>query len=350
MTKLPFSTVYISGLQAGRSVQDILLAVPVNFLLNFIFAIPILILLKRHPGKDLIECVKNSMGKPASVLIAIFYLFCFLYSATLIQSVFRVFFVNAIIPEIGYFATAIPILIVCFYCAIKGIETIMRFSGLVLVSYLIILIFLDATLIPSVNLNFLFPQFYSGPQYFLKAVLDGVNSNMQIVFLAFCAPFLKSGTSAGKIFAKWNVFAMLLFWALEFFIVTVLGPFAAKQITPLYTLSLESEVGVLDRLDMVDMISWIFNTVLLTAFFIYLATTCITKVGINKHRRIITFIVTAVIFILAYFGSKSTQMLVNVSFNPYLTAMTVFAQIILPLVILLTDIIKGRVTSYETTP
>lgn len=349
MTRLPFSTIYISGLQAGMSVQDILLAVPVNFLLNFIFAIPILVLLKRHPGKDLIECARNIMGKPFSILIAVFYLLCFLYSATMIQSSFQVFFVNSVIPEIGYAAIAIPILLISFYGAVKGIESLMRFGGLVIAVYLIILIVLDASLIPSVNLDFLFPQLYSGPQYLLKAVLNGVNSNMQIVFLAFCAPYLKPGTRMGRIFSKWNVIAMLIFLGLEFFIVTVLGPFGAKQVTPLFTLSMQSKIGVFERLDMVDAVSWILNTVLLTAFFIYLAATCFNKMGFRRRNKLITFIVTAIIFASVYYFSSSRQFLDQITFSPYLTAVTVAAQIVLPLIILLADVLKGRFTAYEST-
>ncbi|MFT8888656.1 MAG: GerAB/ArcD/ProY family transporter [Ethanoligenens sp.] len=349
MTRLPFSTVYISGLQAGKSIQDILLAVPVNFLLNFIFAIPILVLLKRHPGKDLIECAKNIIGKPFSILVAIFYLLCFLYSATMIQSSFQVFFVNSVIPEIGYAAIAIPILLISFYGAVKGIESLMRFGGLVIAAYLIILVVLDASMIPSINLNFLFHQLYSGPQYFIKAVLNGVNTNIQIVFLAFCAPFLKLGTRIGKIFLKWNVIAMSLFLCLEFFIVTVLGPFGAKQITPLFTLPMQSQIIVFERLDMLDAVSWILNAILLTAFFIYLATTCFNKIGFRKRNRLTAFIVSAIIFASVYYLSSSRRFLDQITFSPYLTVVTIVAQIILPLIILMADVLKGRFTAYEGT-
>ena len=37
MLRLPFSTAYYIALNAGQSIQDILFAVPVNFVLNFIF-------------------------------------------------------------------------------------------------------------------------------------------------------------------------------------------------------------------------------------------------------------------------------------------------------------------------
>lgn len=347
MTRLPFSTAYYVSLSAGRSIQDVLFAVPVNFVLNFIVAIPILILLKRHPGKDLIECADIICGKAAGIIIAIFYMLCFVALSIYIKTIFQEFFVNNVIPEFSYYAIAIPLLIVAFYGAVKGIETIARFSGIVILFYLIILTIITISLVPSINYGYLFPAFYTGPKIFMNAVINGINSNIQIVLLAFCAPFLKAGTKLGKLYTKWNMLAMLLFFGLEFLSIVVLGPFAAKQYFPLIILSMQSRVGVFERIDAFDMISWILNTILMVTFFVYLATNCMLKAGLNKHRKLVAFLIVAVIFGLTQYLPQYFIALHGITLSPYVTVITLTAIILVPILILVTDLIKGRVASNE---
>lgn len=342
MTRLPFSTAYFPGLNAGMSIQDVLLAVPVNFLLNFILAVPILLLLRRHPGKDPIEMAHNIVGPAAAVIFAVFYMAGFLFQAFCYQSYFQEFYVNSLIPEASYLEIAIPILIVCFLGSVKGIETIARFGGLVFLIYLIVVLLIDVSLLPSVNLNFLLPQFYNGPGIFLKAVYSGVNSNMQIVLLAFCAPYIRTGTSMGKIFARWNLIAMALFLMLEFFMVTVMGAYAGRQVFPLYALSLQSKIDVFERLDSVDMIAWIMETLFEITFFVYLTTMCLTKLGVNGKRRAVNFCVLLALLAACGLLMKYSYLLKSITFSPYVTAYTVLSQILLPLLLLAVDVVKER--------
>lgn len=347
MTRLPYSTAYFVSLGASRNIQDILFAVPVNFVLNFIVAIPILLLLKRYPGKDLIECASLTLGKAAGVVIALFYMLCFLSLAIYINTMFEEYFGNVIIPEAGYIAIAIPLLVVAFYGAAKGIESIARFGSVVIVAYVVIVTIIFLSVIPNIDMDYLKPIFYNGPSVFIKAVLSGINSNMQILFLAFCAPFLKEGTKPGKIFAKWNIIASLMFLVLEFVIIIVMGPFAAKQNYPISTLAMQSKVGVFERIDAFDMIAWILETLLMVTFFVYLSVGCVLKVGFNKHRKWIAFFVVAAVFAIAPFFKKHFIYLHAITLSPMVTIITMLAIILIPLLVLTADIIKRRASANE---
>lgn len=348
MTRLPFSTAFYASLHAGQDIQDIALSVPVNFILNFITAIPILLLMKRRPGKDLVECTENILGKAAAVVVAIFYLFCFLALAFYYQSTFRNFYVNNINTDSDYYAIVIPLLIVCVYGAIKGIESIARFGSLVIVFYLIILSIIAISLIPQYNPHYFLPLLYHGPKYFLGSVVNGLNSNFQILLFAFSAPFLKSGTKTGKLFSLWNVFASLLYLLLVLLTIFVLGPFAAKQNFPLYTLSVQSQLGVFERVDYVDMISFIINETLILMIFLYFCMMCLTKIGVNRHRKIVPML-SAVVLVLAglYFSSRF-ELMQGITLSPYTTAFTIIAIIVIPLILLLADLIKRRVSDEKT--
>jgi spore germination protein (amino acid permease) len=349
LTRLPFSTAYIVGLNAGRSVQDILLAVPVNFVINFIVAIPLLMLIKRYPGKDPVECAINILGKPTGMIVALIYGLFFLATVVHMQAVFQNFFINTVIPDSNFNSVAIPMLfVVCFYGAVKGIETIVRFSSIGIVIYLVVVSMIIISLIPSIKLDYLSPQFYNGPGVFLKAIWAGFNSNPQILFLAFCIPFLKIGTKTGKLFMKWNIFAMVLFFLLEFVSITVMGPYGAKQNYPLSALSMLSQISVFERLDAIDMVSWILNAVIYTTFYIYLMSSCILKFGFNKHKKIVIFLCVVVIFFLSKLEDSVSTEIHDVYTNPILTGVTVFLLIVLPITLLLADVIKRRIVNEET--
>ena len=146
--RLGFSTVYFTSIDAGASIQDVLLAVPVLFVMNFFVAIPILLLLRRHPGKSFMECSVQLIGKPASVVVAVICGVFFLLQGTLELGIFQLFYVNTVIPQTAEFAILIPILIVAVYGAVKGIEALARGGSVILVIYLFILCFIRLTGLP----------------------------------------------------------------------------------------------------------------------------------------------------------------------------------------------------------
>ena len=347
MLRLPFSTAYYIALNAGQSIQDILFAVPVNFVLNFIVAIPVLILLKKHPGKDPVELANDVFGKAGGIVTGTFYMFCFILLAIYMMGNFQDFYVNAIIPESSYLAIALPMLFVALYGAVKGIEAIARFGSIVIMIYLIILSIITLSLLPRINFSYLFPAFYNGPGVFLNAVLSGYNQNFQIVFLLFCAPFLKSGTGTGKLFSKWNIISSLLYLALEFLTVTVMGPFAGRQKFPLSTLAMQSRLGVFERIETVDMISWILNAILIITVFIHFAVSCLLKMGLNKYRKPIAFLVAAAVFVTSMYVTNCFLPLHAFTLSPVTTLVTTVAVIFLPFLILMTDLIKRRVAGNE---
>jgi hypothetical protein len=142
---------------------------------------------------------------------------------------------------------------------------------------------------------------------------------------------------------------MLLFFGLEFMTVAVMGPFGAIQNYPLSTLAMQSRVGVFERIDSIDMISWIMNAVLMITFYVYFAVGCLLKVGLNKHRKLIAFLTVSVVFAASKFISALFISLHAVAINPFVTALTLTAMILVPFLILIADLIKRRAAGNEKT-
>lgn len=342
LTRLPYSTAFIADLHAGDSVQDILLSAPVNFLLNFIFAVPILALMRRHPGKDLLEIADHIGGRPLTAVLGALYLAYFLFQSLLSLECFQQFYINSIIPESQYLSIVIPLLLVSLYASVRGIEGMARCGVFVMVVYLLNVLIIGLTLIPSIHLEYVLPQFYNGPAVFEKALLSVANGNYQIVLLSFLGPFLRGSEKPARIFAWWNVIKAILLFLLQFLIVTVLGPFGAQQTFPVYSLSRQSGLGVFDRLEAVELVGWIVETLFELSVLIYMAYTCVVRAGVNRGRRLLNLGLGALLLVVGWLVSRHVYLLRGITRNPVVTASTILTVILIPLGLLLADTIREK--------
>lgn len=341
MSRVPFATAYFVGLGDDHSVQDVLPAMPVSFAINFLTAIPLLFLMKLYPGKDPVECARLSLGKAGGYVAAAFYALCFILVASYDVSAFDVYFRNSVMPEMGQMAVLIPMCIVVFYAAIKGIETLGRFGSVVITVYTIVFLSIMGSFASEINPGYLTPLFYDGPSVFLKSLLNGVISNVQIVYLAFCAPFLRKEAKPIRIFAWWNVISSLMIFLAEFTAVIVMGPFAGKQNVPMSALAIQSRVGVFERVDSLDIIAWIFETAFMAAFEIFLSVRCSDKIRRGRFGKLAVLISTAAILFVGPVISKSFLLRRFITLSPVAAAIAAAAVIVVPSIMLICGKVKG---------
>ncbi|MDR3643544.1 MAG: GerAB/ArcD/ProY family transporter [Clostridia bacterium] len=343
ISRLGFSTVAIAAINPGNDIQDMLLAVPVIFVINLLIVIPVIMLLKRHPGRDLVDCSMQICGKACGSVIGIFYFLCFTGLASLLLNIYQNYYSSSIIEETPDIAIAIPLLLVAVYGAIRGIESISRFGLLVFASYVVVSAIIYLSLLPDVNLNYLQPMFYNGSRVFTCAIAAGVNLSYQVLLLAMCTPFLKKDTNITRVFVIWDAVAMLIYLLTDFYVVTVLGPSGGRQIFPLETLVTISHVGPFERLDAVFMIAWILNSVLSMTGYLFFASQCLVRIGLQKWRRTLLFVIGIIVIVCTSF--YSSQYVKNIGFyiSPIFTAAIVIVIFLLPLGVLVIDIVKGKV-------
>lgn len=341
--RLLFSTSYQSVLNMGNSIQDMLLSLPVIFVVNFIVALPMLILLKRYPGHDLIECTEKAAGRGAGVIVALFYYLFFLANAAVSAGNYENYFTIIVIPDVNSYVIGILLVTVCIYGAIKGIEAIMRMGSFAAVIYILTFIIILISLSPMINLDYLKPLLFNGTKILKESCIMNYNLSTQIATLAFLAPFMHKGKSIGKTYAGWNVVSIIVLFLLEFNTITVSGAYGAKQQYPLGLLSALSKISVFEHLDAIDMVSWILNTVLAVTIYIYLAVDCLLKIGLNSHRKLLAVVSGAAVIIAAPCISRNfvnlQSFMVSGATSFAVTAFTV----VIPLIILTVDLIKEKV-------
>lgn len=352
VTRMLFSTAHFITLKAGRSIQDVLPALPVNFLLNLLVAMPLLALGKRWGGRDPAECAATIWGKTAGGITAVIYFVYFGAFAVISQGTFRLYFRDAVITDAGDLTVYLPLLIVVAFGVCKGIESIMRFGTVIFFLVAIGFAGLMLTLIPSIQpkigYRFLLPFFYNGPGVMLEEVMFGFNVNLQPACVVFLLPFLKSGTSGGKIFFKWDLIAGLLLLVEFGLCVAVLGPFGASQFYPLRAISAQSAISVFDRLDSLYNIVWMLNALLAIMLYTFLQVNCLTKLGLNRHYRLMVVVVGAVNVVAARILENFPVMLRSIGLNWYFTGFNVFALVLFPLILLIGSLAKGKEPAHET--
>jgi Spore germination protein. len=342
ITRLLFSSSYQSVLNAGNNEQDLLPSIPVVFVVNFIAAIPILVLLGRQPGHDPVECAMKVAGRGVGTVVAFVYFLFFIAIAALTLGNYENYFSTSVIPDVRAYIIGAYMIVVCLYGMLKGIEAIARFGGVVAVVYVVTLIIIFLSLMQFADISLLKPIFYKGTKLFMQSILMNYNLSYQIVLLAFLAPFIRPGASAAKTYACWNFFAFLVLFMLEFAIVTVTGAYGARQLYPLLTLSSLSHIGFLEELDAVDMVSWMLNAVITVSLSGYLAVNCLLKIGLNKHKRLISFLCCAAILYLSTLIAENFSSIQMVIVGATAAVILTAAAVVIPLIILIIDLIKGR--------
>lgn len=350
--RLLFSTTHFISLQAGRSIQDVLPALPVSFLISLLSALPLLALLKHHRGKDPVECAINIYGRGAGIVTGSLYFLFFALNNWMTQTVFQFYFIDNIISEMPLYGILLPLMVIAVYAVYRGAESITRFGRIVFIIFSGVMVVLTVTLIPSIRPSvgprFLLPLFYNGPGVFLKELMAQFNSGMQIINLAFLAPFFRSGVKLGKVYLKWTTIAYIMIGILFALCVAVLGPFGASQFFPLQYLAAQSTISVFDRLDSLFSMSWMLNVVLAVIINTYLQTRCIVRMGWNKHQLLLAVAVgifnTTIIYFMVHGGGTVFQ----VALNWYWLGFNVLVILVLPLILLIGDHhARGGKTAHE---
>lgn len=166
ISRITFSYSYISAISPGNDVQDILLAVPVVFGIDLIIFAPALMLLKRYPGRDLVDCAWQITGSGLGSIIGFFYYLYF--TAICVSSIilFQQFYNCTISSDINGLIITVPMLIAAVYGAVKGIESISRFGLFVFVIYLLVSLVMYLSVLPDLKMDYLRPLLYNGPRVF----------------------------------------------------------------------------------------------------------------------------------------------------------------------------------------
>lgn len=343
LVRLSYSTAYVSHLFAGNSICDVLPSIIVSYIVNFLIAIPILLMLRKRPDCNIVQYARNVFGKTVGIIIGVIYYLAFIYFAITIIGAFNISYSQTITTEANNLILDIMLLIVCVYGALKGMEAIVRFGTMTLMYYCLIILIIMLPLISQIKLDYTKPVFYNGLTIFAKSMFYNYNSTMEIVLLAFMFPFLKKNKrNPVKTYAIFNTISMAGVFILMFMIVTVMGAFGSMQYFPIQTLANVSRLGKIKHLDTLDMSSFILNVILSAVVYIYMATLCLWHSVQDKKRDIIVVITSVIVVVVTWIIFNMPQPVGDFIAFTGISIIVTIAVLVIPIIILVADVIKER--------
>lgn len=339
--RLQFSTAFIARVDPGNSIQDLILLAPLEFIINFVLAIPLLLLLKRHPGCGLLDCTKYALGTVAEKVTGLIYCLYFFALSLGTICIFNNAFRNSVIPEAPNLSLDLLIIAVCLYGAYKGAEAISRLGSIAFFIYAVTLTIIILSLIPDFDFHLFKPLLYNGPGFLMQSASAGLDNSAQIVFLAFLVPFIKKKENLTKIYAQWNAVAMIIFFLLLATIICVLGSYGSTQFFPLASLAIISKIGVFKHIDAMDFISWTFNLAIMVSLSLFVSSMCLHSLS-DKKRKIFLGMLSVVYFAAALILGKYFALIYWTVYQNFMNIAALIVIVMIPAVILIVDIIKGR--------
>lgn len=244
-------------------------------LIQLLIILPPLILFSRFPGQNAIS-VAYDRWKPLG------WLFVFLYGLESLAQLaggvvgFQYFMTNAVYPNSSIYFIVISMMLCCFVCARWGLEGIARASTILFLFLLASVTFISIAGFSRVSLLNLHPILESPLSSIWQAALHSVTRNSELYLLILIYPQIRGSVrtcSFGYIAAS---FVLLEF--LNFILFSVLGSYANTQTFPFYTLASIAETQILQRLDSLHMMAWVFTAFVRTTLFAILSNYCFRSV------------------------------------------------------------------------
>ncbi|WMJ23492.1 GerAB/ArcD/ProY family transporter [Paludicola sp. MB14-C6] len=303
-----------------------LIAIIICTLLNFILVIPAIILLKKYNGQNIID-IAFRKNKVLGYSISFLYGFILLFN--LIETVFGFdFFITAVVyPNASSITIILTFCIACFICAQFGLEGIARTATIVFIIFLSGVIFISITSFKNINLLNLSPSLSNTTKQVIEAMMTVTSKNSEIFILLLLAPKIKGNIS--KCFIWYIILTGIISLLFNFLIITVLGKFAYSQTIPYFTLASICETKILQRLDAVHMVIWVFISFVKVTAYSLLTAECLKKTLPKKAHK---YALTAIFAFTILLSISLTYMPEVVQKAKFTTGfMTIFLLTILPL-------------------
>lgn len=251
-------------------------------ILNFILIIPAIILLKKYDGQNLLDIAfhKNKF---------IGYLIAFIYGSYILVNLvstifgFNYFITTAVYPNASNITIILTFCVVCFICAQYGLEGIARTSTIVFILFIVSVAFIGITALKNINLLNLTPTLSNQTKQVIDSVMVVTSKNTEIYLILLLAPKIKG--SITKCFVWYIIATGAINFLLNFLIISVLGEFAYSQTLPYFTLASICETKILQRLDAVHMVIWVFISFIKVTTYIILITKCFNNILPRKIQK-----------------------------------------------------------------
>ncbi|MEG1631462.1 MAG: Ger(x)C family spore germination protein [Hydrogenoanaerobacterium sp.] len=275
-----FSLLTIAPGATAQNTTDVLLALPLSYLVLSAVFLPLLFVLRRS-GVDIIDGI-GGFGVPLAKLAAVILcVFCLLAAAFTAGSFAKLFTLAAFKKTSPLFFT-FTIAAVCGYAAFLGLEPIARMGSAIFAAFLAFTLFVSFAILPKAQFFYIKAPFLDGVMPFLRLVLSFCVVNFDVILWLLLAKNVKG--SVTKSFIIWAVAGSLLLSYLVVLLAVGLGDYAGTQEFPFYSLAAFAEISVFQRSDSLHLVLWSFMAFLKIGVYLYFAAYCLGKVFLRVGK------------------------------------------------------------------
>lgn len=266
------------------------------------------LLLKRFPGKNLIEIFNITFGRFISFLIALSFVIAILFCSAILLREF-----TDIIREYIFFHTppsfimAAMLLVVCV-AAYLGLETIARFAKLIAYFALVSFIGFIAMAAPLFNTTHLYPIMGYGADVNLVQGIFRTCTYSEVVFIALWAGVLQGSRYIKKSAYLSLIISGLIISATLLSVILLFSyPLAEEQLSPLYVLTRQINLGqFLQNLDPLFLFLWFITTVISISAEFYTGLSVYCKAFRLQNMRPMILPAAVIVFAVSFIPKDFT--------------------------------------------
>lgn len=308
-------------------------------LLAFLLLLPAYLLLRRHPGQNLLECAHTLTGRFGYIISVIYYIFFLLMSINTITGV--EFFLSITVYT---FDSKILILLLfsllILYAVYCGIEPLGRMAVVISILFLTAVILLLLFLSPQFSTTHFYSPLYNGISPYIKKIPITLSQNNIFIPMFLLAPFLKKHHAA--CFAAANGIHLVIAEALMFASTAVLGGYTPNNLFSMYTLVTMINTSRIHRVDSIHIGIWVLLSFIRTAVIIFCACLCLKSILPPRLHKLALPFTIIVFFAGGYVFSYNYERLVSIFNLSYSGFPTLVVGLLIPFTLLIISLIKGK--------
>ncbi|MBS4784592.1 MAG: GerAB/ArcD/ProY family transporter [Clostridiales bacterium] len=242
-------------------------------------------ILRRCGARSLPE-LYHRQGRVFAVLCELAVLGILFGSALSTVMNFSSFMSTAVYPGSGAQVTAAAVVLAAAYGAYSGIEAISRLAIPVTAVLLLGLLTAAAGIAGTADFVYLTaPRPEAVPQV-LELFFQALFHNTEVLLFLVLSDKIRDCTP--RVYLSGTALSMSVYQAAILLVTITLGPFTYVRSYPIYSMLAAAELSVLNRLDIVNLVVWIFITFVRCSAYLYCICGCIRRLAPDCGREKVT--------------------------------------------------------------
>lgn len=298
-------------------------------------------LLKRFPGKNLMEIFDITLGRAVGFVFSLAFAVAILFCCSILIREFAAISSEYVFPNTPQIsikiALMLPVILACYF----GLESIARFSKFTTYFALLSLLLLITGIIPFMETENMYPVMGYGLDATVWEGLKHTCTYSEVIFVAIFAGSLHGIKQIKKAaYISLLVSGIIIAGVTLVSILVLSYPLGQEQLAPLYVIARQINMGhFFERLDPLFLYLWFVSTIITVAIEFYTGISVYCKAfKLQDHRALIlpaAAVVLAVSFIPKNFTAVERALM-------FIRTYGIFVVFLMPVVALLVSLVRRK--------